>query len=70
MLTADMILGITVPILVIKNLKMKRSVKITTCSVLALGALASLATVIRLCYIHNLTEYVFAGPHGTPVFIV
>ena len=66
MIFADLILGIIIPTLVIRNLNVKRSLKITTWAILGLGALASVATIIRFTYVHRLLDllnfYVLANP--------
>ena len=56
MILADLTLGIIIPILVMKKLRMERSLKITTCAVLSLGALASAATITRFLYNHRLAK--------------
>ena len=56
MIFADVMLGLVVPIWVIKGLHMTPRLKITTCAVLAFGALASVATIIRFTYIQQLNQ--------------
>ena len=66
MIFADVVLGILLPIFVLRHLTLRLSLKMTTCAVLSLGAMASIATIVRLTYIHNLSDlidfYTIANP--------
>ena len=56
MVVADLTLGIILPISLLRGLNMKRSLKITTCFVLSLGAIASVVTIIRFPYMEKLAH--------------
>ena len=50
----DVLLGIVIPILLLKDLPLKRNLKIMTGGLLSLGALATVITIIRFVYIHQI----------------
>ena len=51
LIVSDVALGIVLPALLLKNLKMRRSLKVTSGVILACGSLASVASVARIPYI-------------------
>ena len=52
-IVVDIMLGIVMPFAMLRNLNMRRSIKSTAFVVLALGALPSVASIIRLFYAHT-----------------
>ena len=56
MVAADVTLGIVVPVLLLKDMHMRRGLKITAGVLLGLGSVASIATVVRLRYIEDLVS--------------
>ena len=54
LIAVDLVLGLTLPILLLKDLNMKAGLKILSGVLLSLGALASVATIVRFLYVHEL----------------
>ena len=54
-LVVDIVLGIVLPILLLKDLKMRRGLKISSGAILALGTIASAASVFRFPYTRAIT---------------
>ena len=49
-IAVDFALGLVLPFLMLRNLRMRGSLKVTAFTLLALGAIPSIASIIRLCY--------------------
>ena len=54
LIAADITLGVVLPILLLRGLNMRRRLKIVSGLLLALGSLASIATIVRMAYTHLL----------------
>ena len=63
MVFSDASLGILMPILLLKDLQMRRSLKITSGVILGLGCITSVASIVRIWYIHTLsnTDIFYSG---------